>query len=146
MIRFIFRRRTFLLSLALLLGLGLLVPTSMAAGDVKVKDTLTDRAADVVAPPVTPPVKAPLLKRIGNCFRKMTYQPKQTSPRGMSYGVAAPNQGPAPTQGPNTPWYGYGMGVPTYDYGWFGATYRPAKVSHTGYYGGTYQWGYRRGY
>ena len=44
------------------------------------------------------------------------------------------------------PWYGYGFGVPTYNWGHFGATYRPAAVSHHGYYGDFTQWGYRRGY
>lgn len=92
------------------------------------------------------PTKGPILRGIKRCFEKMTQQEKQTSPWGVSYGVASPTQGPAPTQGPCTPWYGYGMGVPTYSYGWFGATYRPVKVSHTGYYGNFYQWGYRRGF
>jgi len=44
------------------------------------------------------------------------------------------------------PWYGYGFGVPTYSWGYFGATYRPAAVCHTGYYGTFTQWGYRNGY
>ena len=44
------------------------------------------------------------------------------------------------------PWYGYGFGVPTYNWGYFGARYRPACVCHTGYYGMFTQWGYRQGY
>jgi len=44
------------------------------------------------------------------------------------------------------PWYGYGLGVPTYNWGYFGAHYRPAPICHQGYYGDFYQWGYRRGY
>jgi len=46
----------------------------------------------------------------------------------------------------NAPWYGYGFGVPSYNWGYFGARYRPAQVSHRGYYGDVSQWGYRRGY
>ena len=44
------------------------------------------------------------------------------------------------------PWYGYGFGVPTYNWGYFGARYRPAVVCHKGYHGDLTQWGYRRGY
>ena len=44
------------------------------------------------------------------------------------------------------PWYGYGFGVPTYQWGYFGATYRGACVCHKGYYGTFSQWGYRWGY
>ncbi|OHB67869.1 MAG: hypothetical protein A2V70_03280 [Planctomycetes bacterium RBG_13_63_9] len=44
------------------------------------------------------------------------------------------------------PWYGYGFGVPTYNWGYFGAQYRPACVCHKGYYGDLSQWSYRRGY
>jgi len=62
--------------------------------------------------------------------------------------VAAP---PGPHRYPEynaaaAPWYGYGFGVPTYNWGHFGATYRPAAVGHHGYYGDFTQWGYRRGY
>jgi len=62
--------------------------------------------------------------------------------------VAAP---PGPHRYPEynaaaAPWYGYGFGVPTYNWGYFGATYRPAAVCHHGYYGDFTQWGYRRGY
>ena len=62
--------------------------------------------------------------------------------------VAAP---PGPHRYPQynaaaAPWYGYGFGVPTYSWGYFGATYRPAVVSHHGYYGYFTQWGYRQGY
>jgi len=49
-------------------------------------------------------------------------------------------------KGGNYPWYGYGFGVPTYQWGYFGAEYRPASISHHGYYGDFTQWGYRRGY
>jgi len=44
------------------------------------------------------------------------------------------------------PWYGYGFGVPAYPWGYFGARYRPAVVSHHGYYGDFTQWGYRYGF
>ena len=66
--------------------------------------------------------------------------PKQT--------VAAP---PGPYRYPEYdaargPWYGYGFGVPTYNWGYFGARYRPASISHRGYYGDFTQWSYRKGY
>ena len=48
--------------------------------------------------------------------------------------------------GGSYPWYGYGFGVPTYNWGYFGAHYRPMSVCHKGYYGDFTQWGYRRGY
>ena len=69
-------------------------------------------------------------------------------PSGPGQHVAAP---PGPHRYPEynaaaAPWYGYGFGVPTYNWGYFGATYRPAAISHHGYYGDFTQWGYRRGY
>jgi hypothetical protein len=48
--------------------------------------------------------------------------------------------------GGNCPWYGYGFGVPTYGWGYFGVSYRPAVICHHGYYDDYTQWGYRRGY
>ena len=61
--------------------------------------------------------------------------------------VAAP---PGPHRYPeynvHCPWYGYGFGVPTYNWGYFGARYRPACICHHGYYGDFSQWSYRRGY
>ena len=44
------------------------------------------------------------------------------------------------------PWYGYGFGVPTYQWGYFGARYRPVCITHKGYYGDFSQWSYRQGY
>ena len=46
----------------------------------------------------------------------------------------------------NCPWYGYGFGVPTYSWGYFGAAYHPASIAHTGYYQDYTQWGWRQGY
>ncbi len=44
-------------------------------------------------------------------------------------------------------WPGYGFGgVPTYQWGYFGARYRPIKIYHQGYYGHQISYGYRRGY
>ncbi|MBN2476059.1 MAG: hypothetical protein JXB62_15720 [Pirellulales bacterium] len=62
--------------------------------------------------------------------------------------VAAP---PGPHRYPqynaaSAPWSGYGFGVPTYSWGYFGARYRPAVICHKGYYGDMTQWGYRVGY
>lgn len=42
--------------------------------------------------------------------------------------------------------YGYGLGVPTFRWGYFGAYNRPLGVYHTGYYNQYVQWGYRQGY
>ena len=54
---------------------------------------------------------------------------------------------PGPHRNPGcSPWQGYGFGVPTYNWGYFGAQYRPICISHTGYCGDYSQWGYRRGY
>jgi hypothetical protein len=70
--------------------------------------------------------------------------PQALSAWGQSAGVPAPHRYPEYER--QSPWYGYGFGVPTYSWGWFGATYRPAVNCHRGYYGGFTQWGYRRGY
>ncbi|MBN2022796.1 MAG: hypothetical protein JW809_08360 [Pirellulales bacterium] len=70
--------------------------------------------------------------------------PRAPSPEGQSAGIPGPHRYPEYNQ--SSPWYGYGFGVPTYSWGWFGATYRPATNCHTGFYGDYYQWGYRRGY
>lgn len=64
---------------------------------------------------------------------------------GQSAGTPGPQRYPVYAAG-NYPWYGYGFGVPTYNWGYFGVRYREAKNAHTGYYGDYYQWGYRRGY
>jgi hypothetical protein len=67
------------------------------------------------------------------------------TPEGISVGPPGPQRYPE-YGGGNYPWYGYGFGVPTYSWGYFGAHYRPMSVSHTGYYNQFVQWGYRRGY
>ncbi len=64
---------------------------------------------------------------------------------GTSVGPPGPQRYPAYSSG-NYPWYGYGFGVPTYNWGYFGVRYRPSNYVHEGYYGDYYQWGYRRGY
>ncbi len=64
---------------------------------------------------------------------------------GMSIGTPGPQRYPVYASG-NYPWYGYGFGVPTYNWGYFGVHYRPYNCVHEGYYGQYYQWGYRRGY
>ena len=52
--------------------------------------------------------------------------------------------------GPSHPsppaWNGYGFGVPTFQWGYFGARYRPVCITHKGYYGNYTQWSYRSGY
>ena len=80
-------------------------------------------------------------------------KPSPTAPQPAPYNprpntVAAP---PGPYRYPPYangmyPWHGYGFGVPTYSWGYFGATYRPACLCHYGYYGDFSQFGYRRGY
>lgn len=89
--------------------------------------------------------------------------PRIASPAGPVYslGMPSPQRPPidAPQgqfghhgafgpQGPAAPgWSGYGFGgVPTYQWGSFGARYRPTKVYHRGYYGHQMSYGYRRGY
>ena len=64
---------------------------------------------------------------------------------GTSTGTPGPYRYPQHADG-RYPWYGYGFGVPTYNWGYFGAHYRPMSICHTGYYGEFVQWGYRRGY
>jgi hypothetical protein len=66
------------------------------------------------------------------------------TPQGASAGIPTPYRYAGVPQ--SAPWYGYGFGVPTYSWGWFGATYRPAVICHRGYYDDFYQWGYRQGY
>lgn len=66
------------------------------------------------------------------------------TPQGSSAGIPTPYRCPGAPQ--VAPWYGYGFGVPTYSWGWFGVKYRPAVTCHRGYYDDFYQWGYRRGY
>ena len=70
-------------------------------------------------------------------------------------GHAAPRPGPYQVVAPPVSTYaggemhgacpGYGPGVPTYRWGYFGARYRPTCVCHKGYYGKRTQWGYRSG-
>jgi hypothetical protein len=89
--------------------------------------------------------------------------PRLLSPTGPVYsqGMPSPQRGPmqgqpgsvshqgrSVRQAPSsTGWSGYGFGgVPTYQWGYFGARYRPIKVYHRGYYGHQMSFGYRRGY
>jgi len=63
---------------------------------------------------------------------------------GVSVGTPSPERY---TGGrPCRQWYGYGWGVPTYNWGYFGARYQPVCICHKGYYGDFVQWSYRRGY
>ena len=56
-----------------------------------------------------------------------------------------PYRWPAYANG-NYPWYGYGFGVPTYQWGYCGSTFRPVEFCHFGYYDNYSQVGYRWGY
>ncbi len=89
--------------------------------------------------------------------------PRIVSPPGPVYSLGVPSvERPAINTAPHkhlglhgavteqtTPagWTGYGFGgVPTYQWGYFGARYRPIKIYHQGYYGHQISYGYRRGY
>ena len=93
--------------------------------------------------PATPATAGELLSRLKGHLHK--------PPPGY---VSSPRQIVAAPPGPHRyaeynvycPWYGYGLGVPTYNWGYFGARYRPACIYHKGYYGDLTQWGYRSGY
>jgi len=66
------------------------------------------------------------------------------NPTGFSAGPPAPYR--YQQYSTHYPWYGYGFGVPTYNWGYFGVRWRPGCISHTGYYDDYMQWSYRRGY
>jgi len=86
----------------------------------------------------------------GNVFSLLKHHGQQHPP----YWEGNPQRHVAAPPGPHRyaeynvygPWYGYGFGVPTYQWGYFGARYRPAAICHKGYYGDLTQWGYRWGY
>ena len=66
------------------------------------------------------------------------------NPQGVSVGPPGPHR--YPEYNVSYPWYGYGFGVPTYRWGYFGVRYRPGYVCHKGYHDDFTQWGYRSGY
>ncbi len=67
-------------------------------------------------------------------------RPPLEAPRKLFH--RAPAQPPAPSG-----WTGYGFGgIPTYQWGYFGAHYHEVKSVHRGYYGHRVSYGYRRGY
>lgn len=68
----------------------------------------------------------------------------EVPPTGVS--VGPPNPYRYTGGNPCKDWYGYGFGVPTYNWGYFGARYSSVSICHKGYYGDYYQWGYRQGY
>lgn len=67
------------------------------------------------------------------------------APMQMAAGTPGPHRYPEYNTG-SYPWYGYGFGVPSYRWGYFGAKYRPIAITHKGYHGNYSQWGYRHGY
>lgn len=80
---------------------------------------------------------------------KRVFQPEPPpywvgNPRAITAGTPGPQR--LPQYQHSAPWYGYGFGVPTYQWGSFGARYRPTRSCFTGYYGDYVQWGCRRGY
>jgi hypothetical protein len=46
---------------------------------------------------------------------------------------------------PAYPWLGHGMTVPTYNWGYFGAQYRPLVMTQHDYHGKCQQWSFRPG-
>lgn len=87
-----------------------------------------------------------------------TTAPRIMSPPGPVYSLGTPSpQRPSINvhkghfghpQAPAAPaWSGYGFGgIPTYQWGYFGARYHAVKIYHRGYYGHRMSHGYRRGY
>lgn len=76
------------------------------------------------------------------------YTPGVAAPAGPVFtpGMPKPQRAPLPG-GHNGEWNGYGFGgVPTYQWGHFGARYRPYHGAHRGYYGHQLQWSFRPGY
>lgn len=63
------------------------------------------------------------------------YSPKHYSHKAQAHSQAWP---------PRSGYYGFSH--KEYGWGWFGARYRGSMYSHRGYYGNTYQWGYRASY
>ena len=116
-------------------------------------------SAEFAPVPVRPPMeavqspRAPMQPSTGTTARLL-------SPAGPVYSMGMPSLQRPPLYGqqghhrqsvPQPPssqgWTGYGFGgVPTYQWGYFGARYRPVKVYHRGYYGHRMSYGYRRGY
>jgi len=75
-------------------------------------------------------------------FRRANYS---TSPHSTVAGPPGPHRYEG-NDAARAPWYGYGFGVPTYQWGYFGVRYRGATLGHQGYYKDYTQWSYRQGY
>lgn len=70
----------------------------------------------------------------------------QHNPNGVSVGPPGPQRYPQYANG-NYPWYGYGLGVPTYNWGYFGANgHGTLLTAFRGYHENYWQWSYQRGY
>lgn len=74
---------------------------------------------------------------------------RQGDPHQVSAGPPGPHRYPQHAAG-NHPWYGYGFGVPTYNWGYFGAypygTCQGIFNTYHGYHGDFHQWSCQRGY
>jgi len=70
-------------------------------------------------------------------------------PHQVSVGPPGPQRYPQYAGG-NHPWYGYGFGVPTYNWGYFGARYHGTCQgifnTYHGYHEDFHQWSCQRGY
>jgi len=68
------------------------------------------------------------------------------SVHGISYGPPGPARYPQ-HRGGNYPWYGYGFGVPTYNWGYFGAHgHGTLLTGFHGYHEDFWQFSWQRGY
>ena len=68
------------------------------------------------------------------------------SPNGVSVGPPGPQRYPQYAGG-NYPWYGYGLGVPTYNWGYFGANAHGTLLTgFRGYHDNYWQFSVQRGY
>ena len=92
------------------------------------------------------PDSSPGGELLGRLFGHHGYEPYYLGNPKPGMAAAPPGPHRYPEYNVCGPWYGYGFGVPTYNWGYFGARYRPACICHKGYYGTLSQWGYRRGY
>lgn len=71
---------------------------------------------------------------------------QQRIAEGVSVGPPGPQRYAQYANG-NYPWYGYGLGVPTYNWGYFGANgHGTLLTAYRGYHGDYWQWSYQRGY
>ena len=119
-------RVSFRVLLVLVLTTGLLLGTAVMAG----------HPYPYPAPPQAAPWRfwGPSHPKVGQ------------SPYGVSVAPPGPQRYPQYSSG-NYPWYGYGFGVPTYQWGYFGAhSHGTGTFPFYGYQQDYSQWSWQRGY